>query len=30
MNKKNQHVVPSGKDWALKGEGNDRKETCEK
>ena len=25
MSKKNQHVVPSGKDWAVKGEGNDRK-----
>ena len=25
MSKKNQHVVPSGKDWAVKGEGNSRK-----
>ena len=25
MSKKNQHVVPSGKDWAVKSEGNDRK-----
>jgi hypothetical protein len=25
MSKKNQHVVPSGKDWAVKGAGNDRK-----
>ena len=25
MSKKNQHVVPSGKDWVVKGEGNDRK-----
>jgi uncharacterized protein YdaT len=25
MSKKNQHVVPSGKDWSVKGEGNDRK-----
>ncbi len=24
MGKKNQHVVPSGKDWAVKGAGNDR------
>ncbi len=24
MSKKNQHVVPSGKDWAVKGAGNDR------
>ena len=24
MSKKNQHVVPSGKDWAVRGEGNDR------
>jgi hypothetical protein len=24
MNKKNQHVVPNGNDWAVKGEGNDR------
>ena len=24
MSKKNQHVVPSGKDWAVKGEGNDK------
>lgn len=25
MSKKNQHVVPSGKDWAVKGVGNERK-----
>jgi len=25
MSKKNQHVVPSGNDWAVKGAGNDRK-----
>jgi hypothetical protein len=25
MRKKNQHVVPSGKDWAVKGAGNDMK-----
>jgi len=25
MSKKNKHVVPSGKDWAVKGAGNDRK-----
>lgn len=25
MSKKNQHVVPSGKDWAVRGAGNDRK-----
>jgi len=25
MSKKNQHVVPSGNDWAVKGEGNSRK-----
>lgn len=25
MSNKNQHVVPSGKDWAVKGEGNGRK-----
>ena len=25
MSKKNQHVVPSDKDWAVKGAGNDRK-----
>ena len=25
MSKKNQHVIPSGKDWAVKGEGNARK-----
>jgi len=25
MSKKNQHVVPSGKDWAVKGAGNHRK-----
>jgi len=25
MSKKNQHVVPSGKDWAVKGAGNSRK-----
>ena len=25
MSKKNQHVVPSGKDWAVRGEGNNRK-----
>lgn len=25
MSKKNQHVVPCGKDWAVKGAGNDRK-----
>lgn len=25
MSKKNQHVVPSGKNWAVKGGGNDRK-----
>ena len=25
MSRKSQHVVPSGKDWAVKGEGNDRK-----
>ena len=25
MSKKNQHVVPSGKNWAVKGEGNNRK-----
>ena len=24
MSKKNQHVVPSGKEWAVKGAGNDR------
>lgn len=24
-NKKNQHVIPSGKDWAVKGEKNSRK-----
>lgn len=24
MSKKNQHVVPNGKDWAVKGEGNKR------
>jgi hypothetical protein len=24
MSKKNQHVVPRGKDWAIKGEGNDK------
>lgn len=24
MSKKNQHVVPKGKDWAVKGEGNKR------
>lgn len=24
MSKKNQHVVPKGKDWAVKGEGNQR------
>lgn len=24
MNKKNQHVVPKGKDWEVKGEGNIR------
>ncbi len=24
MAKKNQHVVPSGKNWAIKGEGNSR------
>ena len=27
MSKKNQDVVPSGKDWAVKGEGNDRFKT---
>ncbi len=25
MSKKNQHIVPNGKDWAVKGAGNDRK-----
>ena len=24
MSKKNQHVVPSGKDWAVKGAGNEK------
>ncbi len=24
MSKKNQHVVPNGKDWAVKGVGNDK------
>lgn len=24
MSKKNQHVVPHGKDWAVKGAGNDK------
>lgn len=24
MSKKNQHVVPKGKDWAVKGEGNQK------
>ena len=24
MSKKNQHVVPNGKDWAVKGAGNDK------
>jgi len=24
MTKKNQHVVPNGKDWAIKGEGNEK------
>lgn len=24
MTKKNQHVVPKGKDWAIKGEGNEK------
>jgi uncharacterized protein YdaT len=24
MNKKNQHVVPHGKEWAIKGAGNDK------
>lgn len=24
MSKKNQHVVPNGKDWAVKGEGNEK------
>jgi uncharacterized protein YdaT len=24
MTKKNQHVVPNGKDWAVKGAGNDK------
>lgn len=24
MSKKNQHVVPHGKDWAVKGEGNSK------
>lgn len=24
MSKKNQHVVPNGKEWAVKGEGNDK------
>ena len=24
MNKKNQHVVPHGKDWAVKGAGNNK------
>jgi uncharacterized protein YdaT len=24
MNKKNQHVVPNGNDWAVKGAGNDK------
>lgn len=25
MSKKNQHVVPNGKDWAVKGAGNERR-----